>query len=139
MEISLDIIKKQIHRGTILHSKMFEDIDHGKFFIVIGITEEYIAGFFFINSNIHRSIFNKQAQLDMQYPLKRSDYKFLKYDSFLCATNITKRHINYIAHSIENGETSFIGNMKEEHLNEVLEMVKSSRLFSKKDKELFFS
>ena len=28
-----------IKRGTILHSEIFEDIDHGKFFAVMGISE----------------------------------------------------------------------------------------------------
>ena len=71
----------------------------------------------------------------MQYPLRHSDYGFLKYDSFLCASNIIKRHRNYIAHSIVNGETEFVGNLREEHLNDVLEMARCSRLFSKIDKK----
>lgn len=138
MDFPVDSIASQIKRGTILHSNMFENIGHGKFFVVIGVTEEYIAGFFFINSNVHKSIFGKQEQLSMQYPLRHSDYGFLKYDSFLCASNIIKRHRNYIAHSIVNGETEFVGNLKEENLNDVLEMARCSRLFSKIDKKRFF-
>lgn len=62
----------------------------------------------------------------------------MKYDSFLCATNIIKRPISYITESLESGNTRFIGNMKEEHLKEVLEKARLSRLFSQKDKEQFF-
>lgn len=138
MDFPTGLIENQIRRGTILHSNMFDDIDHGKFFVVIGVTEEYVAGFFFINSNINRSLYGKQEQFIMQYPMKRSDYGFLNYDSFLCATNIIKRNRCYIADSIKKGVTKFIGEMKECHLNEVLEMARKSKLFSKKEKEEFF-
>lgn len=60
MDFPVDSIASQIKRGTILHSNMFENIGHGKFFVVIGVTEEYIAGFFFINSNVHKSIFGNR-------------------------------------------------------------------------------
>lgn len=138
MKIPADIIKFNICRGAILHSDMFEEINHGKFFVVMGVSEDYIAGFFFINSNIHGSLLNKQEQLAMQYPLKHSDYEFLRYDSFLCASTLIKRHRDYISNSIESGKTTFVGNLKEEHLNEVLDMARQSRLYSKADKNRFF-
>lgn len=86
MDLPISLLENSIQRGTILHSTIFENIDHGKFFVVMGVTQEYIAGFFFINSNIHRSLFDKPEQLALQYPLRHSDYKFLDHDSFLCAT-----------------------------------------------------
>ena len=39
-----------IKRGVILHSTIFEYIDHGKFFVIIGEDEENYIGLFFINS-----------------------------------------------------------------------------------------
>ncbi len=139
MDFPVDSIASQIKRGTILHSNMFENIGHGKFFCSHWRYGRIYSRFlFFINSNVHKSIFGKQEQLSMQYPLRHSDYGFLKYDSFLCASNIIKRHRNYIAHSIVNGETEFVGNLREEHLNDVLEMARCSRLFSKIDKKRFF-
>lgn len=71
MEIPDLLIESKIDRGVILHSTMFENIDHGKFFVVVGINADYVAGFFFINSNINIHIKDKQEQLDMQYPLKK--------------------------------------------------------------------
>lgn len=65
MEIPDFLIESKIDRGTILHSTMFEDIDHGKFFVIIGVNAEYVAGFFFINSNINKYIMGKQEQLAM--------------------------------------------------------------------------
>ena len=50
MELPANLIESSITRGTILHSTIFEEIDHGKYFVIIGVSEEQIAGFFFINS-----------------------------------------------------------------------------------------
>lgn len=138
MEIPAKLIENSIKRGTILHSTIFEEIDHGKFFVVIGVYEDSIAGFFFINSNIHPSLFKKPEQLAMQYPLKCADYGFLKYDSFLCATNILVKDRSELAESIGQGVTAIVGEMKRNHLEEVLDMVRVSKLFSKKEKECFF-
>lgn len=138
MDLPISLLEKSIQRGTILHSTMFENINHGKFFVVMGVTQEYIAGFFFINSNIHRSLSNKPDQFALQYPLRHADYKFLKYDSFLCATDILKKKRKEIAESITDGETSIVGILNKEHLDEVLDMVRNSKLFSKIDKMKFF-
>ena len=117
---------------------MFEEIDHGKFFVIVGVSDDYVAGFFFINSDIHRSLFGKKEQLALQYPLRHKDYGFLKHDSFLCATNIIKRPRKYIAESVKEKKTVFVDSLKKEHLDEILDMVRQSRLFSKVDKDRFF-
>ena len=90
MELPRTLIESRIDRGAILHSTMFENIDHGKLFVIVGVNEEHVAGFFFINSNINIHIEGKQEQMDMQYPLRKADYSFLRYDSFLSATRIEK-------------------------------------------------
>lgn len=138
MDLPSELLERRINRGTILHSTMFENIDHGKFFVVIGISGENIAGFFFVNSNINRYIMGKQEQLDMQYPMRKSDYSFLRYDSFLSATRIEKISVLKIADTIKAGITEVIGQMREEHVAELLEKARESRLFSKRDKQQFF-
>lgn len=132
MKIPDFLIESRIDRGTILHSTMFEDIDHGKFFVIIGINAEYVAGFFFINSNINKYIMDKQEQLAMQYPMKKSDYSFLQYDSFLSATNIMKIPRCKIVDSVNKGMTKFVGTMKPEHMEDLLEKARVSVLFSQK-------
>ena len=73
MDIPNSLIESKIDRGVILHSTMFENIDHGKFFVIIGVNADYVAGFFFINSKINIHIEGKQEQLDMQYPLRKKE------------------------------------------------------------------
>lgn len=139
MQLPDKLLRLSIKRGTILHSTMFENIDHGKFFVIIGVTDNYIAGFFFINSNINRYILGKQEQLDMQFPLRCSDYPFLNYDSFLSATRIEKIPVSRIVDTMQTGITTITGQMHQEHLSELLSKARGSILFSARDKRLFFS
>lgn len=137
MEIPTSIIADNIGRGDILLSE-FDGIDHRKFFVVMGVSVDKVCGFFFINSNIHPAIFNKQEQLDMQYPMKHQDYPFLKYDSFLCASNVIERKLSDISEGILNRTTTVIGRMKEEHVTEVVNMVLESKIISERHKRIFF-
>jgi len=137
MEIPISLVEKSIRRGVILLSE-FNGIDHRKFFVVMGVSENKVCGFFFINSNIHPAIFNKQEQLSMQYPLLHKDYEFLKYDSFLCASSIIERRLSDISEGILNGTTSVIGMLKEEHVSDVIEMVRASKVISEHHKRMFF-
>ena len=137
MEIPLSLVESTIGRGDILLSE-FDGIDHRKFFVVMGVSEDKVCGFFFINSNIHPAIFNKQEQLNMQYPLRHSDYEFLKYDSFLCASSVIERKLSDISKGIKNRTTMLIGKLKEEHVAEVLTMVRASKIISDRHKRMYF-
>lgn len=137
MELPVTAIAQSISRGDILLSD-FEGIDHRKFFVVMGISEDYVCGFFFINSNIHPSIFSKQDFLALQYPLKHIDYPFLKYDSFLCASSVIERSVNSLSEEISIGATSVIGRLKDEHIADVIGMVRESKVISNRHKRLYF-
>lgn len=137
MDIPVTFIEGSIGRGDILLSE-FDGIDHQKYFVVMGVNEEKVCGFFFINSNIHPAIFNKQEQLDLQYPLLHRDYKFLKYDSFLCALSVIERKLTDISEGIKEGTTSIIGKMKDEHVSDVLKMVRASKVISNRHKKMYF-
>ncbi len=73
------LAKLAVTRGAILHGP-FDGVDHSKFFVIIGENEDHFVGFFFINSDIHRSIESKPEQFAMQMQIKRRDYDFLRYD-----------------------------------------------------------
>ena len=137
MDIPVSLIEGSIGRGDILLSE-FDGIDHRKFFVVMGVSEDKVCGFFFINSNIHPAIFNKQEQLDLQYPLLHRDYEFLKYDSFLCASSVIERRVADISEGIRNCTTQVIGKLKEEHVADVLAMVRGSKVISERHKRMFF-
>ena len=138
MELPEHLISDQIKRGAIFFSNIFEEIGHPKYFIVVGVAENTIVGFFFINSDIHPSIKNKPELLNMQCPLKRSDYPFLKYDSFLCATNIITRSKDNLIKSIRTGNTTYVGDLKEDLMESILHYARESRLFKPIEKKQFF-
>ena len=128
MELPKSAYESLIVRGTILGASDFKNIDHEKFFVIIGVYDDYIAGFFF----------KKPDQLAMQYFMKRSDYPFLKYDSFLCATNILTREKSELVANLQTGAISIYDTMKEEHMEDLLEKLRDSKPFSKIEKKRFF-
>ncbi len=138
MELPAILLDTLVSRGQILHSDIFENIDHAKFFVVIGVFSDSIAGFFYINSEINRFINNKDEQLLMQYPLFQCDYSFLSHDSYICATNIVKLPKSKIVESIKSKRTKAVASLQPEHLEAILQKVRDSRLFSKKEKNEFF-
>ena len=126
-----------IKRGAILHSETFDFVDHGKFFFIMCVSHGEVAGFFFINSVINKWIHGKEEMLAMQYPMRKADYGFLRYDSFLAAQELLKIPISKIESDMEKWQTIFKALMKEEHVNEVLQLARHSKLFKPKDKKNF--
>ena len=135
---SIILAELAITRGTVLYGT-FENIDHKKFFVLIGENKEHFVGFFFINSNIHLSIKNKPAQFEMQMSIKKSNYDFLNYDSFICADKINTINKNKIISDIVNKNTEIKGNLTEEDLDILLNTARNSKLFSKIEKDTFFN
>lgn len=138
MELPAQLLQQGIARGSILLSDSFEDIDHAKFFAIIGVYEDKIAGFFFVNSRIHPIIEAKPEQLAMQYPLRKSDYNFLKYDSFLGANELQTRPVVSLLKSMQDGQTSIVGQLTDEDMTAILVACRNSELFSTKEKRQFF-
>lgn len=138
MELPVQLIQRGIERGSILLSDSFEDIDHAKFFAIVGVYEDRIAGFFFINSRIHPIVQAKPEQFVMQYQLRKRDYDFLRYDSFLGANNLLTRPIVDLVKSMQDGQTTIVGHLTDEDLTAILEACRKSDLFSNKEKKQFF-
>ena len=138
MDLPINLLKSTIERGTILLSESFEDIDHAKFFAIIGIYKDIIAGFFFINSRIHPIISSKPELFAMQYQLRKKDYDFLRYDSFLGANELQTRSVSSLANSMKDGQTYIVGRLTEYDLNAVLDACRNCDLFSPKEKRQFF-
>ncbi len=132
------LVRLGVRRGAVLHSYAFSEIDHGKFFVVMGVDGDEVAGFFFINSRINPVLERKPEQFAMQYLLRKRDYSFLHHDSFVCASDIHTKSISDFAGEFERNETELVDNLKDEHLQEILDSVRGSRLFSKNIKRRFF-
>lgn len=75
----------------------------------------------------------------MQYPLLKRDYKFLDYDSFLCCTEITLLDKKELSDSFSTKVTEYKGVLQQEHLDDVLTLVRNSKLFTDEEKEIYFT
>lgn len=128
-----------IQRGAILKGEIFPNIDHPKYFVIMGEDDHHLLGFFFINSNVHRSLLDKQLQLDLQYPLLKTHYDFLHHNSFVCASSLIKLSKDTIAQGLNSGEVCFIDTLRNEDLELIRQAVQASPLFSTIDKQRFFS
>lgn len=138
MELPSQLLRLSIQRGSILLSDSFVDIDHAKYFAIIGVCEDRVAGFFFINSRIHPIVESKPEHFAMQYPLCKKNYAFLRYDSFLGANEIQTRPVSTLIKSIQDGQTSIVGQLTYEDLTGVLDACRNCDLFSPKEKRQFF-
>lgn len=138
MELPVQLLRHAVERGSILLSDSFEDIDHSKFFAVMGVFEDRVAGFFFINSRIHPILETKPEMFAMQYLLRKKDYDFLRYDSFLSANELQTRSVAALGKSMQDGQTVVVGQLTDEDLLNVLEACRNSELFTAKEKRQFF-
>ena len=130
---------KGICRGTILH-RMFETTipPKAKFFVVVGEDTNRIVGYFFINSNINRYVQRQQLLLDMQMPIKRNDYPFLAYDSFIGAHELKTISKSTLAEELQSGNTTIKGRLTVVDMNRLLEAARSSDIFSQYEKDTYF-
>lgn len=138
MELPAELMNVFVERGQILHSDIFENIDHPKFFVIVGVTDDEVAGFFYINSKINTKVNTKPEQLRLQFPISKEDYSFLSHDSYISATNVVTLPRYVLAQSIQTQRTLIIGQLLQNHMNEILEKVRTSKLFSKITKDKFF-
>ena len=138
MELPSELVKILVERGQILYSNVFANIDHPKFFVVVGVTEDEVAGFFYIISRINTNVNTKEEQLRLQFPISKDDYDFLSHDSYISATNVVTLPRDVIVRSMQSGQTHIKGKLLDNHMNDILNKVRSSRLFSKITKDRFF-
>jgi len=127
-----------IRRGNIFHSCDFKDIDHCKYFVIIGEDLNNYVGFFFINSNINISIQKEIKFFNMQMPIKRHFYEFLNYDSFIDAHAISTIPKDKLKNQISKGLTKFKGSLTQEDEKLLLESLRCSDLYSEYEKTSFF-
>ena len=134
----MDLSDALIKRGSIFHSCEFEHIDHCKFFIIIGENKDNYAGYFFINSNINRNISKKPEYFNMQAPIKKSNYSFLNYNSYIDCHAISLIPKDKLSQQIKNERTTFIGFLLEDDIELLLENLRNSDLYSENEKNSFF-
>ena len=135
-----DIYQATLSVGDVYLSK-FEEIDHPKFFIIAGLSQDkvFICSVY-INSNIPKSFFTerKQSLLNLQVPIKGNKYKFLDYDSFVSCDSQLKLNFSDIYKRIKDKNCKYVGSLDAEDLSNVRNTLISSGLLSNKELKLYF-
>ncbi|MDR3226283.1 MAG: hypothetical protein LBT56_01245 [Prevotellaceae bacterium] len=130
----------QIKRGAIFLSEKIKNIEHPKFFVIIGEDANNFVGYFFINSSVNKYMFSRQDFINMQMNIKRSKYdSFLKYDSFIDCHELSKIKKDTLLEQINNKITEYKGELTEEDLEMLMENLRKSDLYSKVEKDTFFN
>lgn len=128
-----------LSRGDIFFNH-FENIDHPKFFIVVGISGDKIfTCSIYINSEIHPSIIGKPELAALQVPLMKKFYDFLKYDSFACCSTPLYIRSEKIHHWMQEGSCKVISALTAEDLHFVSNAIIKSGLLSDEELTLYFS
>lgn len=118
----------------------FEGIDHPKFFIIAGIAADKIfTCAVYINSEIHPSLFRKQELLELQIPIKKANYPFLKYDSFICCSTTLYINSTNIFNWIENKSCKVIDKLTTNDLTTITNTIINSGLLTEEEIELYFT
>lgn len=129
-----------IKRGAILHSHEFEDIDHGKLFVIVGEDKDDFYGFFFINSNINQFLQKRPTLYQMQIPLNQENYSdILTHNSFLDCHAITPISKAKLKKQFREGKVQYKGDLTDNDLDIVMRTVRESDLFSDYEKETYFA
>ena len=104
-----------------------------KFFSVIGQDKDKgLVGSLLINSNVNENVINTKELQDCQFPLRKKDYDFLSYDSYLdCSELFELDKIKIKRTGTEEGELT----QKDRVL--VLEHLRDSEFISTKLKKRY--
>lgn len=137
MELPAMLVERMIARGTIIHSDDIHGIDHGKFFVVIGVSADFLVGFFFINSGINKYLLDKPAQLGLQYPLRSADYSFLSHDSYIGGASLIRYRRDTLVAQLQSGTAKMVGTLMDRDMENLLQLCRDSKLYSVRDKRNF--
>ena len=80
----------------------------------------------------------KEEQYKLQYQILPIDYSFLDHVSYIDATTVIEISKEILVKSIKNNRTSIKGELSVKDLEGLLAKLRSSKLFSKHDKERYF-
>ena len=128
--------------GKILKMALTEDdgiilknnaLQRTKYFVVVGHDQDNgLIGSLLVNSNVNENVINTKILLDCQFPLKKNDYDFLYYDSYLdCSELFELNKIKILQNGMEIGELTLRDKML------VTEHLRDSEVISAKMKKRY--
>ncbi|MDR2384137.1 MAG: hypothetical protein LBD80_00545 [Tannerella sp.] len=82
------------------------ETERSKYFVVVGQDRDKgLVGSLLVNSNVNFNVINTKELLDCQFPLRKENYAFLDYNSYLdCSELFEMDKIKIIKRGTEKGE-----------------------------------
>lgn len=98
-----------------------------KYFVILGILDDKtLLGVIFINTNINFNILNTVELKLLQYPVNEKQYDFLAHNSFIDCSQIYEQSYTEIIEKLIEKPQNIVGELNDEDLERVIELVKSS-------------
>lgn len=136
---SKDILFKNNFKKGDVFATDFKDIDHQKYFIIVGLLlEKTYTCTVFINTRIHPSILNKKEIASLQIPITKSKNHFLHHDSFVCCSDYNPINFEKIESLKKDGLCRILGTLDENDLEIVTKTIINSGLLSPEELKLYF-
>lgn len=129
---------RAVRRGDIYHRHFAStNPPKDKFFVIIGEDERNYLGYFFINSNINNFVLRNEAMVNMQLPIKPSDYPFLTHQSFIAGHQLATLNKDDLIRELSTGVTQYKGRMQANDMQMLLDAALASPIFSPREKNFF--
>jgi hypothetical protein len=134
-----NLLKCLVTKGSVFLNQFNIPEDHKKFFIVAGHSPDKIMTCsVYINSNIHPVILKNQFLLNLQVNIKGNKYSFLRHDSFVCCSTPLFIATQNIMEWINKNQCTYIGNIDDEDLGNIIQTLIQSGLLTEEEIELYF-
>lgn len=134
--------KAKIKPGSIVHFYChYISNPKNKFLVVVHVDpkEDLVLGFF-INSEIHPFLKSNPDLLICQFQMKKAKYGFLINDSFLDCSDLQDQiGLEELAAHLTEVEDDYKGEVAEEDLVEIIQLVNSAKTISEYDKDLIMN
>jgi hypothetical protein len=128
-------VREALRRGLVIYSH-FPDIDHPKYYIFMGLTEEPgIVYGFFINSTPPSLARKNPKILDFQIEITPESYDFLSHTSFINCWKYFIMDFHEMISGLIESPSKIRGHLAETHLQKALDLVKKNPTFSKLEKQ----
>lgn len=128
----------EFHQGEIYHRHFTTTVPpKDKFFVVMGIKDDKVIGYFFINSNINPCVSIDTEKVKLQLPVFPKDYPFLTHQSFIAGEVLSVLDKSVLENEIRNGRAKYKGKLKRQDLDLLLMIIFKSSLYDDRQKKFF--
>ena len=129
----------KIKIGLVIKGKVFDTDPHKiKYFIIVGLSPDNTSiATIYINSEINTFKLNRGYLFSQQFMVKKQDCSFLDHDSYANCAEIKEKEYSVVRDFILNDSNSCVGNINNDYILRILEIIRNSRTIPPKIKNRY--